>query len=436
MDIFITLTIEEMQRYQIIQKLIEQQLTEKEARKQLGLKSVRQVRRIKKRVIKEGVKGVIHKSRGREGNRKFETEFTDEIIKIIKEKYNDFKPTFAAEKLFENHGLKINKESLRQLMIKKKIWKPKSRKRPKQRHTWRPRKENYGEMQQFDGSYHKWFEERGDESCLLVSIDDATSRITEAKFDKNEGVVAVFKFWLQYFKNNGLPLSIYLDKFSTYKINHPAAVDNKDLLTQFQRAMKQVRVKTITAHSPQAKGRVERLFGTLQDRLLKELRLANISTIKKANKFLKIYIPKFNQKFAVIPQVQANLHKEIDKQTQIKLPQFFSIQFGRKVNNDHTIMFKNKFYQLDETQPTTVFKKDSVIVEEHLDDEIKIRLNSHYLNFQILPERPKKVNLKLCALTRQKSGYIPPKNHPWRNFNLSPKKLLQSNQSLSVPVSI
>lgn len=419
MDILITLTMKELQRYKIAQKLIEKQISEEEARKIMGLKSVRQVRRIKKKVIKDGPQGVVHKNRGKSGNRKLKDNFIKRIIKIIKKKYQDFKPTFAAEKLLENHNIKINKETLRQLMIKEKLWKCKSRKRPKQRHTWRPRRSNYGEMQQFDGSYHKWFEDRGEESCLLLSIDDATGKITEAKFDKNEGVVAVFKFWLQYFKNNGLPISIYLDRFSTYKINHPTAVDNKDLLTQFQRAMQQVEVETITAHSPEAKGRVERVFGTLQDRLVKELRLANISTIEEANKFLKTYIPKFNQKFSVVPKNQANLHKQIDKRTQAKLPQIFSIQSGRKVNNDYTIMFKNKFYQLDEIQPTTVLKKESVIVEEHLNGELKICLRGHYLNYQILPERPKKQNIQLCALTRQKSGYIPPKNHPWRNANCS-----------------
>ena len=421
MDILITLKMKEIQRYEVAQKLIEKQISEEEGRKLMGLKSVRQVRRIKKKVIMEGPRGVVHKTRGKASNSRLKEGFIKELMQIIKEKYHDFKPTFAAEKLLENHNLRINKESLRQLMIKEKLWKPKARKRPKQRHTWRPRRSNYGEMQQFDGSYHKWFEDRGEESCLLLSIDDATGKITEAKFDKNEGVVAVFKFWIQYFKKNGLPISIYLDKFSTYKINHPAAVDNKDLLTQFQRAMQQVGVETISAHSPEAKGRVERVFGTLQDRLVKELRLANVSTIEEANEFLKTYIPKFNQKFSVVAKHQANLHKEIDKQTEKKLPQIFSRQSERKVNNDYTVMFKNGFYQLNETQPTTVFKKDTVIVEKHLNGEIKICLNGHYLKYEVLQERPKKQNIKLCALATQKSGYIPPKGHPWRNANYSAK---------------
>ena len=429
MDFLITLTMKEVTRYEIVQKLIEKKISEEAARKMMNLKSVRQVRRIKKRVVEEGVKGVRHKSRGRPGNRKFKDDFIKQTMLILKKKYSDFKPTFAAEKLLENHNIKVNKESLRQLMIADGLWKLKSRKQPKNRHVWRARRENYGEMQQFDGSYHKWLEDRGEESCLLLSVDDATGKITKAKLDVNEGTIAVFNFWMEYIEEHGSPISIYLDKFSTYKINHPSAVDNKDLITQFQRAMNQIGVKTITAHSPEAKGRVEKMNGTLQDRLVKELRLANISTIEKANKFLKIYIHKFNKQFAVVPKNHENLHKRMNKQLKTNLPQIFSIQAQRKVNNDYTIMFKNQFFQLDEKQPTTVFKKDSVIVEEHLNGLVKINLKGHYLNYQVLPERPKKIkDIPLAALTNRAPNYIPPKNHPWRRMIINPmkKELIQS----------
>jgi len=423
MDFLITLTMQEINRYEVVQKLIGKRISEEEARKMINLKSVRQVRRIKKRIIREGVNGVTHRSRGRPGNRKLDDSFTKEIIKTVKEKYYDFKPTFAAEKLLENHNLKIGREKLRQLMTKEGLWKPKSRKQPKNRHVWRARKDNYGEMQQFDGSYHYWLEDRGDELCLLLSVDDATGKITHAKFDKNEGTVAVFRFWLEYFKKNGLPVSIYLDKFSTYKINHPAAVDNKELMTQFERAMNQVGVKPISANSPEAKGRVERMNGTLQDRLVKELRLANISTAEDANKFLKTYIPEFNKQFAVVPKKQANLHKPISGKLKNKLPQIFSIQSQRKVNNDYTIMFKNQFFQLEEKQPTTIFKKDTVTIEEHLSGEIKINFKGNYLNYIVLPERPKKIkDIPVAALTNRKPDYLPPADHPWRRMVINPAK--------------
>ena len=180
--------MKETQRQETINRLIKKRLSEEDARKLIGLKSVRQIRRIKKRVVKEGIKGVAHRNRGRPGNRKFDEKFTNMIMTIVKEKYYDFKPTFAAEKLFEIHNLKINKESLRQKMTKEGLWKPRSRKKPKKRHVWRARKDNEGEMNQFDGSYHKWFEDRAPECCLLLSVDDATGKIKHGKFAKNEGI--------------------------------------------------------------------------------------------------------------------------------------------------------------------------------------------------------------------------------------------------------
>jgi len=200
-------------------------------------------------------------------------------------------------------------------------------------------------------------------------------------------------------------------------------VDNKELMTQFQRAMSQIGVNSITAHSPEAKGRVERMNGTLQDRLVKEMRLANISTIEEANKFLKTYIPKFNKQFAVVAKNQSDLHKPINKEMKKKLPQIFSIQSKRKINNDYTIMFKNQFFQLEEKQATTVFKKDTVIIEEHLNGKIKIRLNDKYLKYFELPERPKKIkDIPVVALTNRDPDYKPPADHPWRRMLIKPKK--------------
>jgi len=426
MDIFIKLTMKESQKYQIIQKLINKQITNREASKMIGI-SKRQVQRVKLKVANQGIIGIVHQNRGRTGNRRYTDEFINKILSFYDQYYYDYGPTLAAEKLLELHSIKVSKEWLRTILIKNNRWKVKSRRKPKQRHVWRERRSNYGEMQQFDGSYHKWFEKRGEKCCLLLAVDDATGVITKAKFDQHEGVVPVFKFWEEYGKTNGFPCEIYLDKFSTYKINHKSAQDNKELITQFQRAMNQIGVKLIVAHTPQAKGRVERMNATLQDRLVKELRLKNISTIKEANRFLeKEFIPVFNKKFAVIPKEKANLHKTINKELDKKLTQIFSIQNTRKVMNDYTIMFKNQFFQLEEKQPTTLFKKDTVIIEEHLDKSIKIRLNSKYLKYYKLPKRPKKIlNVPLCALTKNKAPWIPPKNHPWRgNENLNNSKNL------------
>ena len=409
----IHMTKQELAKADVIKSLIDGKINGTDASKQIGL-SVRQAKRLKAKVIKKGVAGLAHGNRGKDSNRKLDDEILKKAEKHLKEKYYDFGPKFASEKLYEIDKIKLGKETTRGIMINIGLWKPKPRKQPKKRHVWRARKENFGEMEQFDGSYHVWFGE--EESCLLLSVDDATGKITHAKFDINESAIAVFKFWREYFIKNGLPISIYLDKFSTYKVNHKNAVDNKDMITQFQRATNQVGVKLITAHSAEAKGRVERMNGTLQDRLVKELRLAGITTIEEANKFLIKYIPKFNAQFSVIPKRRKDLHKNLNQTTKLKLPQIFSIQNIRKVNNDYTIMFKTQYFQLDEIQPTTVYKKDTVIVEEHLNGEIKINLKERYLNYKVLPERPKKeIEIKLPALTKQKqSSYKPPIDHPWR----------------------
>ncbi len=409
----ISMTKKELVRYEIINNLINKKIKAKDAAKQIGV-SVRQAQRMKKVVKQKGAIGLIHKNRGRESNNKLNSKVIEKTENLLQEKYYFCGPTFAKEKLEENENIKIGKETLRGLMTELGIWKPKLRKQPKKKFKWRARKENYGEMEQFDGSYHIWFGDK--EYCLLLAVDDATGKITYALFDINESIKAVFKFWLSYFEKHGLPLSIYLDKFSTYKVNHKNAVDNKDMITQFERAMNQVDVRVIKANTPQAKGRVERMNETLQDRLVKELRLTGITTIEEANKFLEEYILKFNKKFAVLPKRKANVHRNLDKETKEKLKQIFSIQDTRKVNNDYTIHFKKHYYQLDEVQPTTVYKKDEIIVEEHLDNEIKIRIRETYLKYTELPERPKKeIDVKLAALTKRKqSSYKPDDKHPWR----------------------
>lgn len=411
----ITMSQKELSRYEIITQLIAKKINGTMAAKLLDL-TVRQIQNLKARAKKFGAKGLIHGNRGKESNRKIKPEILEKAKKYLKEKYHDFGPKFASEKLEENHNIKIGKETLRQIMIKENLWQPKPRKTNKEYRSWRPRKEQYGEMQQFDGSYHKWFEERAPECCLLAAIDDASGKITRAKFDEHEGVAQVFKFWRSYSAINGKPIAVYLDKFSTYKINHRAAADNQDLITQFQRAMTDLGVNLITAHSPQAKGRIERLFETLQDRLIKEMRLGNISDIETANKFLdQAFIPKYNQRFSVASQKKGNLHRELTNWDKQNLDKIFSVQDTRVVNNDFTISFKNRWLQLDENQPTLVLKKSQVLIEERLDDSIHISLRGKYLNFKELSARPKKIiDIKLAALTKTKSSWIPPKDHPWR----------------------
>ncbi len=424
----ITMTEKEARRYDVIKELINKKINGTDASKLLGL-SVRQIKRIKAKVFKLKMKGVIHGNRGQESNRQIDKKKVKKAKKILYEKYYDFNPLLAQEHLRDDDSIEVSKETVRQWLIDEKLWKPR-RKTEAKKYAWRERKNNYGEMEQFDGSYHNWFEGRnieevGEEQCLLLSVDDATGKPTRARFEDNEGVVSVFRFWKGYLEDKGAPIAIYLDKFSTYKVNHKSAVDNKELMTQFERAMRQLNIRVIHANSPQAKGRVEKMNGTLQRRLVKEMRLAKINTIAAANIFLeKVFIPKFNRQFAVVPKKPADLHRKLDEKKLKELDKIFSIQSERTVNNDYTIRFKNNYYQLRQEQPVIVYKRDKIIVEEHLSGEIKFSTRDKYLDYFQLPERPKKeIEIKLPALTKTKlANWIPPSNHPWRTQFLNNKK--------------
>lgn len=432
----ITMTPKEISRYEVIKRLIKKEINGTEASKQLSL-SVRQIKRIKVRVREHGIKGVIHNGRGKQGNRKLPEDKVKQVERIVKQRFYDFGPTLAREKLEEEHGIKIGKETLRLLMIDWQSWQAKPRKKNKEYRSWRQRKEQFGEMEQFDGSYEYWLEDRAGPCCLLASIDDAKGEITGLRFVDWEGVKNGFDFWQRYFEKHDKPNSIYLDRHATYKQNQQSVFDDPQCFTQFQRAMEQdLGIKIIHAYSPQAKGRIERLFETLQDRLIKELRLANISTIKEANQFVeKVFIPRFNAKFAVKPQKKGNLHKTLTKWEKDNLARIFSVQTPRTVNNDFTVKHQGKWYQLSERQPTTVFKRDKVLMEERIDGTTFISLRNKYLNYVVLPKRPEKINkVKVIALTRQKPCWKPPINHPWRRpFILNPSQRYQTSSS---PVSV
>jgi len=364
------LTPTEREKLRVIRDANEGKLTNGQAGKILKL-SIRQLQRLKRKAKEAGGQALVHGLKNQVGNHQISLKQKGQILGLIRERYADFKPSFAAEKLAENHHISVNPETLRLWLIEEKLWKVKKQKSVKY-HAWRERKEYFGELQQFDGSYHYWFERRlldeegnPQEACLLASIDDATGKITHALFDFNEGVVPVFTFWKEYLSKSGKPLGIYLDKYSTYKINHKNAVDNSELLTQFEKAMNLLNIKVITANSPQAKGRIERLFGTLQDRLVKELRLNNINTIKGGNCFLKeVFIPKFNAKFSVKALKEGNIHSPPTGLEKQSLSSIFSIKSHRRVNNDYTLQFQNHFYQLEQVQPVTIRPKEKIIIEE------------------------------------------------------------------------
>lgn len=415
------LTSPEENKSRIINLALEKKITNGVAAKQLGI-TTRQVRRLKSSMRREGVDVVIHGLKGKTSNHKIKMSVREKALSLIKDKYYDFKPTFAAEKLGELDGVIVNRETLRLWMVEANLWKPRKHKKRGTYRSWRPRKEYYGEMEQFDGCYHLWLEDRYQDSegnplelCLLLSVDDATGKITKGCFAANEGVIAVFHFWKTYILLHGKPVIIYLDKFSTYKINHKASEDNKELITQFQHVCVNLCIQLINANSPEAKGRVERMFETLQDRLVKELRLAHIKTPAEANIFLKdIFIPKFNERFEVVPAKEGNTHKILTSQDKQNIDHIFSIQSTRVINGDFTIQFKNKWYQLAEIQPTTVRAREQVTVEEWLDGTVHFTLRGFDLSYMPLPKRPVRVEKPPTILTTHPLHWKPPLNHPWR----------------------
>ena len=391
----LTMSNKEITRHEVIKRLIRGDINGTKASELINL-SVRQTRRLKKRVKEKGVQALIHGNRGKQSNRRLSDKEKERIIKLLHKHYHDFWPTHASEKLSEIHGIVRDPKTIRRIMIKEGLWKPKKSKR-KEHREWRLRRSHYGEMQQFDGSYHLWFENRLEgKQCLLLAVDDATSSITKAKFDEHEGVFPVFDFWLEYFENKGKPMSIYMDRFSTYSMNQKLAKENPDTLTQFQRAMKELRVEPILAKSAEAKGRVETMFGTLQNRLVKEMRLKHINTVKQANKYLeKEFIPWYNQKYSIEPRAKANLHNDLTNKELKNLNSIFSRHETRVVQNDFTVSHKTKWFQLIKQQPITIQKRDKVIVEEYRDGLIKIRLRGKYLNHLEISKGQKQIKRQI-----------------------------------------
>lgn len=416
MDEFITMSSKEVKKYDIIKKVLCKELNGTEASKLLHL-TPRQIRRLKKKVKEKGIKGLAHGNRGKRSNRSIPETERQKIIRLVSKHYHDFGPLLAKEKLEERHNIVRDKGTIRSIMIAEDIWKPKQKKKDKHR-SWRQRRASYGELVQYDGSYEYWFEDRGSKCCLLAAIDDANSRVW-ARFDQHEGVYPTFAFWQGYIRRYGKPFSIYVDRFSTYSMNHKLAKENPDTLTQFERAMKEgLNIEVVHAGSAEAKGRVENLFKTLQDRLIKELRLNNISTIETANKFLEEeYLPGFNAKFMVEARSKVDLHKKLSKKEQDSLGNIFSKQYIKTVRNDFTVSHKTRWYQLNKEQAVTVFKGDKVTVEERMDNSIHLRLRGKYLSFKELPERPKKLNSARKDINwaiPKNRAYQPAKDHPWK----------------------
>ena len=422
MEQILTMSNREIDKLKVISNVMTGKLTWDEAGAQLDL-SGRQVGRLCGKVLKNGNAGIIHGLRGKPSNNKLEPGLLEEAMGFVKSKYSDFGPTFANEKLFKIHKLVLSTPTLSRAMTKEGLWKP--RKSGHKHRDWRPRRFCVGELVQLDGSDHDWFEGRGPKCVLLVFIDDATSRILYARFVTVEDTLNLMAATKAYLLLNGRPVAWYVDKDSIYKINRQASIEeelrDEQPITQFTRAMTELGITVICADSPQAKGRVERGFGTHQDRLVKELRLAGISNMADGNIFLaKVYVPEHNARFSVAPENNTNAHRPLLK-THL-LAETLSLRTERTVANDYTVRKDNKFFQLLADQAVRVKPKDKVLVEMRLDGSRHIRFKDQYLGFKDIakpPYRPFYAGKRdVVADAGPVKANKPDKNHPWRKSYL------------------
>jgi transposase len=298
----------ELQRIEVLSKVIERRLSTTTAANVLGL-TRRQVQRLLKTFKSDGAPALRHKARGRQPNNRINDGLRDFAIELIKERYLDFGPTLVAEKLVEQHGLKVSRETLRKWMTDAGIWL--SRKQRRTFHQPRLRRECYGELVQIDGSEHRWFEDRGDPCSLLVFIDDATGKLQQIRFVKSESTFSYFEALGLYLGEHGCPVAFYSDKHSVFRVAKADARAGRGM-TQFGRALAELNIEILCANSSQAKGRVERVNRTLQDRLVKELRLAGIDDMDAGNAFLSSFVARFNEKFAKTPLRPDNLHRVLN----------------------------------------------------------------------------------------------------------------------------
>jgi transposase len=418
-----TMTTQEIKRLELIGKVVDKQLTQIVAASLLNV-TPRQIKRLVKRYREHGAEGLISKQRGQTSNHKYTPDKISTIKKLVEEHYYDFGPKFAAEKLQEQHEIKICKETLRQLMIEWGLWKAKRQKQV-QRHPQRARRESFGELIQIDGSPHDWFEGRGSKCCLLVAIDDATSRLCSLHFEPAETTAGYFKLMRKYITEHGLPLATYSDRHGIFRINLPNA--SEDTETQFGRAARELGIEVICARSPEAKGRVERANQTLQDRLIKEMRLLGISDIEAANAYLPTYIKDHNKRFSVAAKSTEDAHRKELPSTEI-LDLLFSHQSGRKLTKNLEISYKNVIYQVVTNTKGYRLQHAMVTVSEDLNGVITILRQGKALAYRRHDRAKKNADIvdakeldsKLDPIKHTVKKYIPPADHPWRHYVVNP----------------
>jgi transposase len=405
---------QELTRLEVMQRLMDKRLAQKEAARMLDL-SVRQIKRLFRAYKTQGAKGLISARRGKASNNRLDPQVVQQAIDLIYERYQDFGPTLAHEKLVEAHGLKLSDESVRKIMIAEGIWKPKRAKKPSVHHL-RERRACYGELVQIDGSDHAWFEGRGPKCTLLVYIDDATGQLLELWFVPSETFFAYCEATRHYLERYGKPLAFYSDKHGIFRVNQPRPLGLSSGLTQFGRAMEELDIQILCANTPQAKGRIERANQTLQDRLVKELRLRGISDIDAGNDYLPEFRADFNRRFGVVPRSQHDAHRPLLPGENLDL--ILTYQERRTISKNLTVQFKHLVYQIQSNRPGYALHKAQVTVCENSKGEVSILYKNKPLSYTIYhkPSRQAEV-VDTKSLDRQiRTPKSPAPDHPWRQY--------------------
>lgn len=407
----------EILRGQVMAQLQEGKLSQQEVASRLSI-SVRQVKRLKRNYEQHGIAGLVSKKRGQASNRCIPASVLASALSLIGKHYADFGPTFATEKLREQHGIKLSVETVRGQMIRAGYWKAK-RGQTIRAHPMRERRARRGELIQIDGSPHDWFEGRSESCCLLVFIDDATGELMELEFVNTETTLGYMAVLRRHIQHHGLPAAIYSDRHSIFRINAKEA-DNA-AQTQFARALSQLGIEGIQAYSPQAKGRVERANQTLQDRLVKEMRLAGINDQAAANTWLPIFIADFNQRFAVKPAVLPEAHV-VYKGRADTLNSILSHQEERTLSKNLSCQYEGELLQVKTQGQGLALRGSKVHIHRHTDGHLELRWRGRKLAFDRLskpakqqaPADGKDVNQRVDKALKARQGHLPAANHPWK----------------------
>jgi len=397
-----------------MQRLKEKRLKQKQAGEMLDL-SIRQVKRLYRSYRKQGAKGLVSQRRGKPSHNRLDAGIAQQALDLIKERYPDFGPTLAHEKLTEVHHLQLSRESVRRIMIEEGVWKPKRAKRPSA-HQMRERRACFGELVQIDGSDHDWFEGRGPKCTLLVYIDDASGQIGELWFVPDETYFAYFEASRHYFERYGKPAAFYSDKHGIFRVNQEQTVGLGSGLTQFGRAMQELDIQIICANTPQAKGRVERANQTLQDRLVKELRLRDISDMHTANAFLPEFRADFNQRFAVQSRSTHDAHRPLLKTENLDI--IFTDQKTGTLSKNLTVQHNKVIYQIQSTRPDYTLRNATVTVCENAKGVVTILYKHEPLPYTIFhkPVRQAEVVDTKTLDHQLKIPKPPAPDHPWRTY--------------------